>query len=68
MADYLALRDTWLSHENRLVRAGEKFTTEFPEVNGKPMALGGNLELVKPAKAGKAKVEVAAGESGDALV
>jgi hypothetical protein len=68
MADYIALRDTWLSHENRMVRAGEKFSTEFPTVNGKPMALGGNLELVKPAKAGKGKPEGADGDAVDALV
>lgn len=31
MAKYLALRDTWLSHENRLIKAGDEFEAVFPE-------------------------------------
>lgn len=52
MPRYIALRDTWLSHECRLVKEGHEFTTEFPE----GMKLGGNLQLVedeKPAAKGK---------------
>jgi len=50
MPRYEALRDTWLGHENRLVRAGEQFETVFPQVKveGKlvDMRLGENLQLV----------------------
>ena len=46
MAKYQALRDTWLSHENRMVKEGDEFETDFPMVNGKPMTIGGNLKLV----------------------
>lgn len=49
MARYLAHADTWISHECRLVKAGEEFEAEFP----KHMELGKNLELVKPEKAKK---------------
>lgn len=47
MPQYIAKRDTWLSHECRLVKEGERFTTEFPRLNGKPMKLSGNVEPVK---------------------
>jgi len=50
MPRYVALRDLWLSHESRIVREGEEFETTFPEVNGKPMALGESLRLVEPEK------------------
>lgn len=50
MPEYIALRDTWLSHENRKVLAGDRFETTFPSAGGKPMLLGDNLELVKPEK------------------
>ncbi|BCB27054.1 hypothetical protein SKTS_19400 [Sulfurimicrobium lacus] len=50
MPDYIAHRDTWLSHENRKVSAGEEFSTVFPDVNGKPMRLSDNIELVKKGK------------------
>jgi hypothetical protein len=59
MPKYVAIRDTWLSHESRLVKTGEEFDTEFPKVlvDGKlvPMKLSGNIELVKPAAEQKAK-------------
>ena len=54
MPRYIALRDTLISHECRVVREGQEFTTEFPE----GMKLGDNLQLVedeKPAPKGKAK-------------
>jgi hypothetical protein len=66
MPQYKALRDTLIAHECRIVREGDVFTTEFPGVNGKPMALGGNLELVdeppaeqKPAKRKPASTDLA---------
>ena len=69
MAKYIALADTWLSHENRKVSAGQEFTTEFPKakVNGElvPMKLGENLLLVEelapiPAPSTKGKKQAAA--------
>jgi len=48
MARYRALAKTWLSHLNRMVQDGEEFETEFPLVDGKPMRLGANLELIEP--------------------
>jgi len=57
MPEYIAKRDTWISHENRPVKAGEKFTTEFPKVDGKPMRLGDNIELFKPGKGGNAPTD-----------
>lgn len=54
MPKYRALRDTWLSHECRLVKAGDEFTTTFPtvKVDGKEveMRLSDNLELVEGEK------------------
>lgn len=43
---YRALRDTLIAHENRIVRAGDVFVTEFPE----HMTLSDNLELVEEDK------------------
>ncbi len=44
---YKALRDAWLSHECRVAKAGETFTTIFPE----GMKLGDVFEeVVKPKK------------------
>lgn len=55
MTTYKANQDTWLSHENRKVLAGETFNTTFPKVkiDGKEveMRLGENLELVEEAEA-----------------
>lgn len=58
MPHYLAQTTTWLSHENRMVKAGERFETTFPKIKGQPMRLSSNIELlpdepVKPAKTGK---------------
>lgn len=59
MPKYITDVDRWLSHENRLVKAGEEFDTEFPKTpDGKPMRLGDNLreiesEVVPPKKARK---------------
>ena len=54
MPRYIALRDTLISHECRVVKEGQECTTTFPE----GMKLGDNLQLVedeKPAPKGKAK-------------
>lgn len=60
MAKYIANRQTWLSHENRMVQAGDEFETNFPKakVDGKEvdMRLGDNISLVDP-KAKKAKAD-----------
>ena len=55
MPKYKTTVDRWLSHECRLVRAGDEFVTEFPQVKGKngkltPMDLGDNLVEVKGGK------------------
>lgn len=59
MAKYKALRDTLLSHECRVAKAGEVFETTFPEVDGKPMKIGDNLELLSgdAPKGGSKKTE-----------
>lgn len=61
MPKYIAKTQTWLSHENRMVKADEVFTTTFPKVmvDGKPvdMKLGGNIELVKEESAKAEKAE-----------
>jgi len=72
MAKYTAVRDTWLSHECRLVKAGETFETTFPKVDGKPMRLSDNLILAKAEKEVKDapadKGDPAAGAGDDSLV
>ena len=56
MAKYIANRDTWLSHECRLVKAGEAFETVFPKgPKGEPMRLGDNLTEVKDSKKPKSE-------------
>lgn len=60
MPKYEALADTWLSHENRLVKAGTVFETTFPTVNGKAMALGKNLKLAKTTAQEQAEAKAAA--------
>jgi len=52
MPKYLAVNDIWLSHENRLIRAGEEFETTFPKAktaDGKEvdMRLGTNIKLAE---------------------
>lgn len=42
-ATYVANRDTWLSKECRMVKAGEEFQADFPE----GMKLGDNLSRVE---------------------
>jgi len=43
MPKYRTDVDRWLSHENRIVKAGDEFETTFP----KGMKLGDTLHLVK---------------------
>lgn len=53
---YLAVADTWLSHECRLVKAGQEFETDFPVApGGKPMRLGANLKELAPETKGKGR-------------
>lgn len=56
MPKFSVLRDTYISHIGKLVKAGDVVDFEIPEIDGKPMRIGDNLELIedKPAK-GKAK-------------
>lgn len=68
MPRYIAHSDTWLSHECRMVKAGNEFETTFPKAkNAKgeevEMRLGANLSLVEEekAKGGRAR-------GGDSLV
>lgn len=58
MPEYIAHVDTLIAHECRVVKAGERFTTVFPDVGGKPMRLSGNIELVKPEKAREPKPDI----------
>jgi hypothetical protein len=53
MPRYQAARDTWLSHENRLVKEGEEFETTFPD----GMKLGGNIVQLKAKKSEPKAVE-----------
>lgn len=58
MPRYLVTRDTWISHQGKLAKAGETVDIEWP-AKCEPKKLGDNLELVeeKPAKGGKPKAE-----------
>lgn len=54
MPKYITDVDRWISHENRTVKAGEEFETEFPAgPNGKPMRLSETLRLVTSKKSNK---------------
>ena len=53
MAKYIAVRDTLIAHENRIVREGEEFETTFPPT----MHLCDNLIEVKPEVDKKGKVQ-----------
>ena len=51
MPKYITDVDRWLSHENRLVKAGMEFDTEFPLASdGKPMRLAETIRLVEEPK------------------
>lgn len=60
MPKYITDVDRWLSHECRMVKAGETFETEFP----KGMRLSDTLRQVKAEKPVKVQEEKA--ESSDA--
>lgn len=72
MPKYTATRDTWLSHECRMVKAGDTFETTFPKVGGKAMSLSDNLMLAKVEKEVKGSPadegDPAAGAGDDSLV
>jgi hypothetical protein len=56
MPKYITDVDRWISHESRLVKAGEEFDTEFPKgPDGKDMKLSDTLRLVKSKPEGKGK-------------
>lgn len=58
MPKYLTDVDRWISHEARMVKAGEEFETEFPKgPDGKDMKLSATLHLVKPKPEGKGKAD-----------
>lgn len=66
MPEYIAKRDTWLSHENREIKGGTKFTTTFPKApDGKPMRLGENLVLAKNATADDLPADEMPSDGGD---
>ena len=47
MPKYITDVDRWISHENRQVKAGEEFETEFPSgPDGKPMRLSETLREI----------------------
>jgi hypothetical protein len=62
MPKYIALRETLISHECRIVKEGEEFETTFPE----GMKLSDNLKLVKaPARTVKTAVKTTVKGSED---
>jgi len=69
--DYIAVRETWLSHECRFAKAGERFSTEFPQVNvgGKmvDIRLGDGIKLVEAAEEVKLPKGGKAAKAGDDL-
>lgn len=69
MPKYLAISDTWLSHENRLVKAGDEFETTFPNgPDGKAMRLSSNLKLLKATGKTDKTAEAPAEEAEQPLV
>jgi hypothetical protein len=60
MAKYKANVKIWLSHECRYAEEGEEFDTVFPTIQGKPMKLEPNIELVD-GKKGKQDADVLVG-------
>ena len=66
MAKYITDVDRWISHESRMVKAGEEFETEFP----KGMRLSETLREVAPTKPAKRSkpADVADDTAADDLV
>ena len=59
MPRYLVTRDTWISHQGKLAKAGETVEIDWPK-GAEPKKLGDNLEPVaddKPTKGGKKQAE-----------
>lgn len=54
MPRYLILRDTWISHQGKLAKAGETVDIEWPPKCA-PKTLGDNMELVDDKPKGKAQ-------------
>jgi len=66
MPKYITDVNRWISHESRMVKAGEEFETEFPKgPDGKDMRLSDTLRLVEPKSEGKGKATVKAKPEGD---
>jgi hypothetical protein len=63
MPKYITDVDRWISHESRMVKAGEEFDTEFPAgPGGKPMRLGEGLREVVTKKGQKPEAKPPAGD------
>lgn len=65
MPRFNVLRDTFISHIGKLVKAGDVVEFELPEVDGKPMRIADNLELIEDVST-KAKTK-AKKDAGDDL-
>jgi hypothetical protein len=65
MPKYHTTVDRWISHECRLVKAGQDFEAEFPKgPDGKEIKLSDTLRLVTEKK-GKAKASPDEGGGGE---
>lgn len=64
MPRYLIKRDTWISHQGKLVREGETVDINWPP-GTEPQKLGTNMELVEPEKAAKAGKPAKAEKAGE---
>lgn len=60
---YKALRRTWLSHESRMVEAGEVFTTAFPLVDAPPELDANNQPIPRRRGEKPEKVEMELGDN-----
>lgn len=55
MPRFNVLRDTFISHIGKLAKVGDVVEFDLPEVDGKPMRIADNLELIEDPKTKKAK-------------
>lgn len=62
MPKFNVLRDTYISHIGKVVKAGEQVDFELPVVNGTPMRIGDNLELIEDEPKAKGKAKKADGD------
>lgn len=54
MPRYLIKRDTWISHQGKLAKAGETVDIDWPK-HCEPKTLGDNMELVDDKPKGKSQ-------------